>query len=452
MFNQSYFVDLKHTDVFSQIGLAMCERKAVPINTTGSCAFEPGILVVTPVNTTYLFSTISGKVWKITGGVCTELATNPNGAHSGATFFNNKIYYAARTNVLGFFDAESEANRTDTWKTLPTASSPYIPMVPNFNLSLYIGSGYQVSNVSYNNTFSSTSLNFPTDYRITDMRPFGESLAVGGYAQNQGFVTTWFPYNDTFRLPDFIDGSVDFWFGSSNSNVIMAVAGHEGDIFHFTGSQAVLRWNIPFVRTAPNPYADSVQDGKAVFAIGGRVYTYHQKMAGTPFGLVHLYTCSGGEDATITSMNVWDNPAGPDVLYISWSDGTNHGLDIVSNEEREIATIVTPVLEYHQESSHQQRDAYVQQEPSRVLIHYYDYPNGTDIAVWLNVNNSGWRQVKVNPQSTQMMVEVDEMPAVWDNMYSEDKYEANAVRTVQVRVVMTPKGKLTPSIRSIQIL
>jgi hypothetical protein len=468
---------MRHVNPWNKVGTLECEWKLNPDNICTEV--EPGIVVTTPSGKLYIFSTETGKIYERNAGVCNVVATSDQ-AHRGAAYHDGFIFFVTANGTVGYYNITKNefTLKHGVISNSGFTQSNYTVIYPDWD-KVWFGVGADIHNLEITNVAGSgrtpsalvkTGANLPLSWTVTDITKLDDDIIWGSFANNAGAVGQYRRFADSFHSVDDMDGVVDTFFGSSNSNVKFAIAGHEGDIHHITGGQTVLRYRVPCVNTFPNPYLDDVIDGRSIIAIGGRIYSYHQRLSGHPFGLVHSYTCTGGDDATITSISVQENPIGPDALFVSWFDSSgNSGLDQIDYTERAEGLIVTPIVEWTQESSHDERNAKAMVEPKYGIdVHFHSMPENADVEIYYGVNHKIDEYIEAiqcdgpiqpdllkNGQSCinyeRMKVNVDKMPTmVYENPKTGEKVKQR-VRMVQGHIVLKPDKEKSPVIRGVEL-
>ncbi len=383
-YNQSSFAYLKHINVHKTLGLAELEFEMQADPIVGKDRTEAGYLATDNFSNVLLFSRESGKIYKRGAGSYTIYATNPNGAHRGAFFYNGIFYFVAENGKVGWMRGIDTSTLVWDHGNIGNIRVNHVPIY-GWYTKLYIGGSDNVWVIDQDivnsqitpGTLTKTGLNLPRTWAVTDMRDLDVNLIWGAYAENNGSIGQYRRFADSFQNVDRTDGPINTFFGSSNSNVIFALAGSDGDIIHYTGAQAVLRKRIPDVSLVlPNPYNDAIVDGRGLVAVNGKIFSYHQRKNGHPFALTHAYTCTGGEDAEIISIQEQTNLLGDDQLFVSWTKDGISGLDSINYNKRAQGLIVTPISEWFQESASDERNSKSFVEPKRgYMVHYHSLPD-----------------------------------------------------------------------------
>lgn len=409
---QNGFDDMENCDVHSDIGSLQCQKTLT--KKSGSIITAGCYRAVAPNGDTYFFSNTDGKIWKraIADGSYTLVRTDTNGAHKGATYYRNYIYYTT-DGYLGRFDFGSTWN--DNYQVL-TSGVPH-PLF-QFDLILYIGNGYNVASLDDAGVFSSSVLDQNVEDIICAMINLGDDLLTlsnpGSYI-NDSSITRWNTYSDSWSYKDKIKQKGAYAFLDSDNYV--HVVCQSGDIYLYNGSQLELFSNIRDAATTTGHQLTTNFQGKPLIANGGRIYSLHRKNRNLPFALVGEYTCSAGSGATIHSIAACGSQ-----LLVSWQNGTDYGVDEIDANYYANAKVRTPRFK----------------KASTVKV-FYDDLNGGAIGIYTRLDSeTNW---------TAHTVEDD----------SEDERCVKTVDSMllksggQALITITPTGTLTPVIDYIQI-
>jgi len=452
-YDQNSFAYLRHINVHDNLGLLQCEFKLDkdPI----ASKTEPGYITVNPNGDVLTFSRKSGKIYRRGSGKNKVINTNPNGAHIGAMYYNGIYFFIAKNGKLGWMRANDYSDVHWNHGTISNIRLNHVPFHPWYT-KFYVGGSSDVYVMDMDivggkitpNTLTKTQLNIPFTWSITDFRDLDRDLIWGANAENSGAIGQYRRFSDSFHQVDKTDSSIHTFFGSSNSNIIFGLMGHRGDIIHYTGAQAVLRKRIPDVTVKHNPYADAIVNSRAMVAIGGRIYSYHQRKSGHPFALTHAYTCTGGDEAEIISIGQYNSTSGKDQLYVSWEKGDEFGFDSINYNEYADGLIVMPISEWFGESSHDQRYAKTFVEPKgRILVHYHHMPKNADIEIGAGVNEGVYSRTPKICNNTKH----NKSRLFYQTNLSTLTKNGQKTRLIQPYVYLKPYKDETPMIRSIEV-
>lgn len=468
-YNQSSFAYLKHINVHNKIGLAECEFELQPDPITKNAAREAGYVTADLQGNILIFSSKSGKVYHRGSGSFSVFMTHPdkNAVFKGALFYNGIFYWVSYSPENGGYKVgwmrgldKSSIIWFHSDMYLSNIAVSHVPIYAWYT-KLYIGgsdSAYVIDQDIVDSKITpgkltKTQLNLPFTWAITDLRDLDVNLIFGAIAESNGALGQYRRFTDSFQNVDRTDSPTNVFFGSSDSNMMFALVGHSGDIIHYTGSQAVLRKRIPHVENiVPNPYVDAILDGRGLVAVHGKIFAYHQRVSGHPFALTHAFTCTGGEDAEIISIMSQANLLGNDQLFVSWEKGSGEnykaGLDCINFNKRATGLIVTPITQWYQESSHDERSAKIFVEPKNgYMVHYHQLPRETSIDIKVAINEEvadrGYQEIETNHYPERMMFETK------SGLMSRLNKKT---RLTQALITLKPFENQTPVINAIELM
>lgn len=454
-YNQNGFAYLKHINVHKRLGLAMCEFE-LQKDPVAKELKESGYITISTRNIILLFSRKTGKIYRLSGGKLDVVATNPGGAHVGAIYYNGMNIFLTKSGSVGYVYEDDFSTVKWSHGTVGV-SIDHVP-IHAWYTKIYVGGSSSAYVMDTNiidskitpGVLTKTQLNIPFTWAITDFRDLDSDLIWGAIAEQSGAIGKYRRFADSFYQVDNVDGPVNNFFGSSNSSVIFGLLGHNGDVIHYTGNAAILRQRIPDSGIVlPNSYNDTILDGRGLVAINGKVWAYHQRKSGHPFALTHAFTCTGGEDARIISINKQGNLFGDDQLFVSWesADGKDAGLDSINFQKRAVGLIVTPIAEWFQESSHDERTSKVFVEPKAgYMAHYHYLPKGSSIEIKTSVND----EVELRaPHKCRNTHDIDRM--LYHTSLADVSVKGQKTRITQGHIILKPFGKESPIIRSIEL-
>ena len=243
--------------------LIACDIHSVPgqISVNQAMALESALIVTelcknvvaASDGNTYFFSSESGKIWKRTSaGVYTLAHTNTKGACLGAREYQSYIYYVGagfvgRQTVALAASETSWSSQTDAWQTLSQADTVFAPMQEVQSI-LYIGDGYRLAkwdNTTY--TDDTTTLNLPTQFRISALHPSGSDILVGTYVGtgttnlikvNYCKIYKWDTNSTKANSSDVVyECGINAFIPVDNQ--ILVQAGIAGNIYYYDGSQLI---------------------------------------------------------------------------------------------------------------------------------------------------------------------------------------------------------------------
>jgi len=383
--NLSYVPNMVNIDPFTEQGTLRCmplleKDESSPVN-------EPTIIVSTPNGSVYFFSKTSGRIWKYNGGGWSSITSNPNGAHTGATFHFGRIYFFTDTTV-GYFmwDNEGSGNYSYAVGLRNDGQPNHTHAIRGM---LYFTNGPFIGRIDKQGNVTNNILELPTGQ-------YAVALTSIGYRIKWASISG--------------DSGANMYIGSANSNVKFLSNGKRGDLFIENGSQMWFRRRIPNQETYPAPYNQTVWRGMPLFGWDERIYTYHKQEEGDYFVLCQPFTVSQGEGTRINSMSniqtnnltgsfdgwssSYDEPdeldAGGDVFFVSW---TNHngesGVDKLNNKKYAKGFVEYPVID----SANNKTGV----EFKDLRLYTDIIPEGTSANLYTNVNNEGFKIKKAYP-------------------------------------------------------
>lgn len=331
---QNKWDDMQNCDVHSELGSLLCQKALE--KKSGTLIDAGCYTAVVPNGDTYFFSKTDGKIWKRTQlGVYSSVRTGGHGAYKGATYYRNYLYYSMDA-FLGRFNMASTWN--DNFQVL-TAGKDH--PLNNFDLILYIGNGKDIAQVDDADAYTTSALDLPLEYNVSDMIPYGDDLLTianpGNYITDAG-IFRWNTYSDSWSVKDSIKEINAYTFIDADNNVYVIC--QNGNVYYYNGNKLVL---FSFIRNTVATYGHQLStnfQGKPLIANGGKIYSIYKRTNDMPIALVGEYTCSQGKDATIHSIVA--NGAN---LLVSWEfttgGVTTFGIDEISSGYAD-ATIITP--------------------------------------------------------------------------------------------------------------
>jgi len=408
---QNSFDNLTNCDVHTELGSVKCQLALA--KESGTTIEDYCYQAVTPNGDTYFFSTTDGSIYKRTqAGTYSSVRTNTNGAHKGACYFNEYIWYATSTK-LGKFDLAS--TWSDSEETLTAGEHPMI----QFDLGLWIGNDNDVALVDSSNTFTASALDLPVEMDVLALKDYGDDLLVAG--KPGGYITDckifrWDTYSDSWTISDPIkEQNINTFIDADN--VIYVQAGDEGNIYMYTGQELQLVNQIrDFDSTELNHQLSTNYKGRALIANGDTIYSLHSKTSTLSSVLCGEYTVSES-GAVITSIE-----AVGDDLLVAWGDGSTYGVDNVSTN-RATAVITTPMF----------------RRVRTIEVGYQDLPTGTSIGISTKQDGAS--------SYTSQDVETDSE----DKRIVRLKNDLDIKRDCQAQITLNPSTTNTPIVDNIHI-
>lgn len=405
-YDQQGLDDTSNLDIHSELGSAQCQLALASESTTPN---EACISAIVPSGDVYFFSTTTGKTWKraVADATYSLVNTNTNTAHTGARYFNGKLYYWTATKV-GHYDLAS--TWTDTWQTLSNSNGRGSAVL---NLSLFIADGNDVSAVDSAGTWSQSALDLETNWIITDMVAVGTDLLIGTVnttSNGNSKVFLWDTYSPSWSVEDDVpEAGVNFFLPSDN--VVFAQCGSSGNFYYWTGARMEKFKKVrglTTTNTATSHALATVLNGKPLFANSTKIYSLHREDKDMPIAVCQEYTTTTG---TITSIIA----AGTQLLV---SNGSN--IDKIGTS-RATATLDTPELA----GSFQM-----------VEVLYDSLPTSTSIGIGTKVDGADTFTAQT---------------AITDTINKKVYFDGGlgTVNFLQAQITLTPATTTTPKIKSI---
>jgi hypothetical protein len=420
-YDQGGFASLKNCDIFTEVGTVRCNN-SLANNNAGFT--EPYLTALGQSGTMYFFSKTTGSIKKRVGsGVISSITSNSNTVHLGCKYFDDKIYYA--TNLkLGRFNDGTEASRSDSWQSLNNTSGGSLtkPMEIMNNI-LHIGNGKYMSTVNASSAYSQEAMVFPSKSQSAALCRYGFDILNFTHAGSvivEAGVFRWDTSSSSWSSEDYInENQTNFVITSDDSDLVFICAGLHGNIYFYDGQKLQYFMNIPGAIPTMGYQQSTVFRRRPMFAIGGKVYSLFSPQKGLPPCLVHEYTCSAGENATIHSIVGYGEG-----MFLTWGSAGTYGLDSVFDVHgRATATIETPIFEGKIKAVH---------------VYYEDLPTGTSIGIETKSDNGSWVSKTVKVDAINRRVYIDG--------------GVGNQSTVQARITMNPSGLNTPVVNYIEFI
>lgn len=358
-FIQDGFASLINCDIHTKLGTLQSQFALYLDSATPN---ENCIMVSVPSGIIFAVSKASGKIWqRAVNGTWTQPHTNANGAHVGAGYFNNRLWFFTSTK-LGYFNLDATWADTHGTFTNTNTTRPFVEGGVNRAFA-YIGDGAQIARVDKDNTFSANVLEIPLGESITDIEEWGDDLvltAIGARTK----IYRWNQYGDTYYKPDIVAyKDIDMLIQSQNSNIIFALCRTKDDyaeFMYYTGSElAEVAERQITDTTATNSFLKTEFNGRVHFAVGTKIYTMRNQ------GLVCEYTATSAVQGMCTDG---------DTLFISC--GTNGVYKIGTTRANSV--VQTPVFEG---------------KAKELNVYYESMPSGTSLSARVKINDGSWTSV-----------------------------------------------------------
>lgn len=203
---------------------------------------------------TFWFSSTTGKIFARTSGGSWSLAytTSPAAGAAGclgAMEFNGFIYWATQSRLHRIAIANADdswASVSLDWATFGVTDEDFHPMAIQ-DLTLFIGDGNQVAEVSDAGSFSANVLDINTPLRIKTMIPYDLDLLIGTYTAdtvNRTEIIRWDTVSPSWNTSDPIE-EVGINAFIRDDNYVYANAGRAGNLYYYDGARLMPFKKIP---------------------------------------------------------------------------------------------------------------------------------------------------------------------------------------------------------------
>lgn len=412
-YDQTGYSATSNLDVHVQLGTATCQVLLAQDSATPN---EDCVSEILPNGDSFWASTTSGKIWKRTAaGVWSLVHTNGQGANKGIKYFNENLYYmtAAKLGKIAEANASSEASwssQNDSFGTFTNGSS-YKP-VAVCNLTLFIGDGKFVARVDSGGTFSANVLDVESRFSVTALENAEGWLLIGLTTSTSvcfSKVVLWDTYSSSWTYEDDLyEIGINAFIPADN--IIFISAGVSGNIYYWTGAKAQKLTRIQNVTTSINPYNVAVQNGKALFAIGTKVFSIHKEDKDMSYAICEEFTASTG---TIGSLLIKGT-----TLLASVGTAVH-----ITGTTKATASFTSPVIEG---------------TFNEVKVPYESMPTGCSLSIETNVNGAGWvTETDRFVKETSMMEYAMTGGPTFDGQ----------VQFFKIRVTLTPSGANAPVVK-----
>ena len=419
---QTGFDDIENGDIHKEIGSFTSQD--VLAKESGSTVDKPCYRALAPNGDVFLFSKTDGDIFKRTqAGVYSQVYTNTQGAHKGAIYYRGYIYYTTDSK-LGRQEvavASSESTWTSSDDSFQSLTAGVAHEMEEFDLILYITNGKDIAQFDDADVFSSSGLDLPLQYEATALKAYGDDLLIGAKAGNyinDSRIFRWDTFTSSWKISDPIK-EVGIHTFIDADNFIFVIAGNQGNVYLFTGTQLDIIKQIRSVDTNTfNAQMSTNHKGRALIANGSRVYSIHRKTRDLEMSLSGEYQVSAGSTAQIQSI-----VASGDDLIIPWTlPGTpdTYGVDNITSNKA-TAAVYTPIFG----------------EAETIEVSYLDLPTGTSIAIAVKQDGE--------TSYTNLEVEVDSE----DERKVRLKNRIDIKSDAQSRITLNPSGTSAPVIDNV---
>lgn len=397
---------------------------------------------------TFWFSSTSGKIWaRDSSGTWTLAYTTvaAAGGHGclGAMEHNGYVYWATQSRLhrIAVVNADDAWASVDlNWATFDVTDSEFHPMAIQ-DLSLFIGDGNQVAEVSDAGVFNSNVLDINTPLRIKTMTDYDIDLLIGTITNNvnRTEIIRWDTVSPSWNTSDPIEENGINAF-IRDDNYLYVNAGQSGNLYYYDGSHL-----IPFKRI-PGEYSKTkygVVNPGSVANFQGRPVFGFSNGAGNP-ALQGVYTLGSYSrdypkvlsldwvisEAVTASIEIGAILVSGFDLMVAWKNGTTYGVDVIDYSAKyDSAYIETMIL--FQDG----RD--VHKTLRQVSAYYNSLPANTGVTFSYSIN--GGNYVAMTSVTNSFLNEIHSKLTVGD------------IGTLQIKMAFTVSGNDAPTIEAIGV-
>ena len=255
------FAECVGIDAHSTPGLLKVHQKLTKESSTTVTAFCKE-MVAASNGYSFWFSSTDGKIWtRSSGGTYTLAYTTAPAAGAagclGAMEFNGYIYWATqsrlhRVTIAGADDSWAAGAVSLDWATFGVTDSEFHPMAIQ-DLTLFIGDGNQVAEVSDAGVFNANVLDINTPLRIKCIIPYDIDLLIGTYTANtvnRTEIIRWDTVSPSWNTSDPIE-EVGINCFIRDDNYVYVNAGRAGNLYYYNG-----QYLLPF-KKIPGSYSST---------------------------------------------------------------------------------------------------------------------------------------------------------------------------------------------------
>ena len=386
-------------DIHSTPGITKARQKLT--KESGSTVTEFVKVAVAASNGySFWFSADSGKIWARNSSGSWSLAYTTSAAAGeskclGAMEYNGYVYWATQSRLhrAAIANADDSWGTVDlNWATFTVTDSSFHPMAIQ-DLTLFVGDGNQVAEVSDAGVFSANVLDINTPLRISAMIAYNIDLLIGTYVAdtvNRTELIRWDTVSSSWNTTDPIEEQGINAF-IRDDNYVYVNAGKAGNLYFYNGEQLVPFKRIPGTYSTTQTakvHAGSVANYQGVPVFGFSnitgnpakqgVYSFgsysrdYQKVLDLSW-VISADVTSSAEVGAILALDM--------DLCVAWKSGSSYGVDKVDVSNK-YASAYFETMMLFQESRH------IQKALAGVRVLYSSLPSGTGFTVSYSANGS----------------------------------------------------------------
>lgn len=425
--------------------------KATKVSGTTVDSLVKWIVDGTPYSTSRYFYAENGKIFQETsGGSWSSLRTVSNSGGQGLEIHDDYLYYTQDTQIGRYGLLSGTPSFTDNWQTgLNDTSGTNIAPLKAFKEGLAVGHGNYLGWWD-GAVWDADRLVLPPDFSIRSLTIIDGMLMIGAWRgtsvldAESGFIFEWDGTATTFT--DFypVDGAPNALINTGND--LFSVVGSKGNIYRGWDPASKVH-QIPNLAATEYveilPGAIDIWKNQTIIGAGGNtdsttmpqgIYTYGAADEMFPPVLNYAYLCSTGTQ-TGTGFKIGAVKGIGSELYFSWKDGTDYGVDKVSDTNDPAASARMESLIHDDQRTHSDKMVEVYK------VTHLPLASGESVKIQVAFERAGtFTNLVTNTTvgSTETRVEVDSA----DAKYREMEFAVEIVGSGSSKPTVTGMGFL----------
>lgn len=398
---------------------------------------------------TFYFSSTSGKIWaRSSGGTWTLAYTTvaAAGGHGclGAKEQNGYIYWAteSRLHRIAIANADDTWASVDLdWATFTKTDTEFHPMEIQ-DLTLFIGDGNQVAEVSDAGVFTANVLDINTPLRIKTLYAYDTDLLIGTFIANtvnRSEIFRWDTVSPSWNTSDVInEAGINAFI--PDDNYLYVSAGQAGNLYYYDGSRLV-----PFKRI-PGEYSstkyNTVHPGSVANFMGRPIFGLSNG-SGNPAkeGVYSLGSYSRDypkvlsldwviSEAVTSGIEIGAVLVAGFDIFVAWKNGSSYGVDKIDYTAKYASAYVETMMLLQSK-----RD--MAKVMAQVSAFYNSLPASTGVTFSYSVNGAAY--VAMTPVTNSLANEVISELSVSD------------IGSLQIKMAFTVSSNDSPAIEAIGV-
>lgn len=392
-------------DIHSTTGLTKVRQKLTKESGAVVDAFVK-IAVAVSTGESFWFSSTDGKIWRrsSTGTWLLVYTTAPaagTAGCSGAMEYNGFLYWATQSRLHRISMATAiataanwTANAVPNWATFTKTDADFHPMDIQ-DLTLFMGDGNQVAEVSDAGVFDANVFDLNTPLRIKTMKAYDIDLLFGTYVAdtvNKTQIVRWDTTSTSWNTSDPIE-EVGINAFIRDDNFLYVNAGRAGNLYFYNGEQLVPFKRIP--GTYSNTQYGTVHPGSVGNFMGVPVFGFSNG-AGNPAkqGVYSFGSYSRdypkvldlswviSEDVTAT-IEIGAILVADSDLLVAWKNGATYGVDKIDYANKYASAFFETMMLF-------QGDRIYGKTLAGVFVPYNSLPASTGVTISYSVNGAAY--------------------------------------------------------------